>query len=306
MRRPIVNPHATLEESKSPHPKPLDRPPGIFHPQFAGLVHISSEPRPEDDEAATFQVTQRMAEYAREDSSNPIVRRAAHEAVQANPALDPAEAVFYWIRDHVRFQEDAQFVRHAGIAGIDPESAEVLVRPVDLLTMPEPTGDCDDFSMLCAAMLRALGIESKFRTIAADRSDPSTYSHVFVVARMPYGELPLDTSHGSHPGWAAKAYGKSRDWSIEPAIARSNLSGLGLADWAQDLLKVGANAGAYVVKERYGVPPAGTVKQTATQTVQRFDPYTQFGATNGSGWLMFGLFGLGAVALVLAMTGDRR
>jgi len=49
-----------------------------------------------------------------------------------------------------------------------PELAEVLIRPVDLLAMRTPSGDCDDFSMLAAAMLRALGIRASFKTAAAD------------------------------------------------------------------------------------------------------------------------------------------
>lgn len=57
------------------------------------------------------------------------------------------------IRQDVQFRDDAELAR--GITA-DPEQAEVLIRPVDLVTMPRPQGDCDDQAMLCASMLRAL------------------------------------------------------------------------------------------------------------------------------------------------------
>ena len=48
--------------------------------------------------------------------------------------------------------------------------------------MPAPAGDCDDFSMLTAALLEASGIPWEFVTVAADRDSPGRFSHVYVRA----------------------------------------------------------------------------------------------------------------------------
>jgi hypothetical protein len=126
--------------------------------------------------------------------------------------------------------------------------------------MPEPSGDCDDFSMLCAAMLRALGIESAFKTIAADSADPTRYSHVYVMAIRPEGELALDCSHGSTPGWEAPAVGKTRLWPLEKTTMRStNMRGLGDdgdgIDW-ESILNTGITQAGSVLKT--ALVPAGT------------------------------------------------
>lgn len=206
-----------------------------YHPNFSGPVQVLTleRPQPEDDETTTAQTIGFMAELARQDSRHPIVRRAAYAAIaNAGPsARDQAAAIHQWIRNRVRFVQDSTL---AGFSD-DPDNAEVLVRPIDLLTMPQPAGDCDDFSMLAAAMLRAVGIPAAYRTVAAEAGNPN-YSHAYVLALLPDSALPVDASHGPYAGWEAKAAGKSRTWPIDPEEAmqqqRRNLSGLGDDDFA--------------------------------------------------------------------------
>jgi hypothetical protein len=72
--------------------------------------------------------------------------------------------------------------------------------------MRKPKEDCDGFTMLICAMLRALLVESYIVTVAADPADPSRWSHVFVMAKLPDGtSIPLDCSHGAFPGWMVPA-----------------------------------------------------------------------------------------------------
>jgi hypothetical protein len=205
-----------------------------FHPAFDGQVFYTIEPRPgdgSDDESNTAQTIGRMIEYACQDSANPIVRRAAFEATrQARDDSAIAAAIHAWIRSHVSFVPGdslaAPFTNR-------PDQAQVLIRPIDLLTMPAPKGKCGDFSMLCSAMLRALGIGSSYKTIAADAEDPTLYSHVFVIADLPSGPFTLDCSHGPYPGWEVTPIGKTRLWPVEPQETHSMIRGLG--DWT-DLL----------------------------------------------------------------------
>ncbi len=275
----------------------------VWHPEFGGPVLMTVEARPANDEAATEQTIRRMAQYVREDSLSPIVRRAALDATATAPPCPRrrAETIFDWIRRRVRFVQDS---RLAGPVSDDPEGAEVLVRPVDVLTMPEPKGDCDDFAMLCAALLRAVGIASCFVTVAADQTDPERYSHVYVLALLPGGALPLDPSHGPYPGWEVRAIGKKRAWPIEGPMQHLGA----LPSWAVDIIKTGVEAGTEIAKERYGQPPPGTYRQTtdAGAIVYRQPagaaplafPGAQISFGGTSGILLI----LGAVALLLLIT----
>jgi hypothetical protein len=197
-----------------------------YHPAFAGAVRLTTlaRPIPESDESATAQTIGVMAELVREDSTAPSIRRATAAAIAGTPRdqENVAAAIHRWVREHVRFVQDSSL---AGFSP-DPDAAEVLVRPIDLLSMPQPEGDCDDFSMLAAAMLRSAGIRSAFKTVAADATSPD-YSHVYVVTLLPSGAKALDASHGPYFGWEAPATGKARVWAIDKETMKSNLHGLG-------------------------------------------------------------------------------
>ena len=251
---------------------PVGTPP-FSHPLFgAAPVRAQLALQPADDELRTAHTVGLMARYAREDSRHPLIRRAALEAIrdlrQRNPRQE-AGRVWRWIRDRVQFIEDRDIAALAGIR--DADETEVLIRPVDLVTMPEPSGDCDDYSMLTASMLRALGIPSAFRAIAADASQPDTYSHVYVVAFIDGQELVLDASHGPRPGWEAPAAGKVRTWRIDEMD-----NGLGLLDpttpaW-QRWVDVGVNAAANIATTRFAQPPAGTFVSGPQGTFYRQRP----------------------------------
>jgi hypothetical protein len=93
--------------------------------------------------------------------------------------------------------------------------------------------------MLCASMLRSLGIDSSFKTVAAERTTPDLYSHVYVVAHTPEGDLSLDCSHGPHPGWEVTPTGKTRIWRIEA------MQHLGAFDWGK-IAEIGVKAGSEI------------------------------------------------------------
>lgn len=292
----------------------------IAHPLFGvAPIRATTWRRPEDDEAATAQTVAAMAEFIRQDACHPLIRQATYEAVGAlrgDPAADVA-AVFRWIKRRVRFIEDRELARLGGFPA--PDQAEVLVRPVDLLTMPQPAGDCDCQAMLGAAMLRALGIDSELVTIAADPGDRSRYSHVYLAAILPGGaRVPLDLSHGRYPGWAARTLGKVRTWSINMP---QSLKGLGFdlptaagngslgIDWAA-ILQTGVETGAKIATAQWGQPPAGTYTQTGPQgSVYYRQPEgtsaaLQFPTTQISGnWVTVAVIAALGLVLILALRG---
>lgn len=220
---------------------------------FGTPVQGSYAPTPEGgDEAETAQTIRLMRRYAEEDATSPLVYSYLHGR---RDALATCRHIFEIVRNRVRYTHDEELARY------DEDQPEVLVRPVDLLSMRVPSGDCDDFSMLTAALLLAAGIPCSYRTVAADPTAPDTYSHVYVIAHLPEGDLALDTSHGQYAGWEVEHSGKLRDWLVGPDRAgRSHLQGIGYVPW-DEIARTAATTVSTIARERYAVPPAGVYRQ---------------------------------------------
>lgn len=156
-----------------------------------------------DSARSTAQTARVMCEHIRRDTQSPIVRATAQRIASTagcRNALDAARAVWLYVKQSVRFmQDDEQIARLFG----ERDQLELLIAPAALLAMREPAGDCDDFTMLCCALLAALGIRAQVVCICCDAGDPSRFSHVYARAFIPETQswLPVDASHGSHPGW---------------------------------------------------------------------------------------------------------
>lgn len=123
-----------------------------------------------------------MSRLAMEGSMDPVVVHAAQQAVRPFRERDPDSdfaAILADVRRRMRYTHD-------------PLGAEVVKAPRFVIDntgmgqMPEPM-DCDDASTLTAAMLGAIGYQTKFVTVAVDRARPQEWSHVYVAARHPEG-----------------------------------------------------------------------------------------------------------------------
>lgn len=170
--------------------------------------------------AATVQILRKLA---REYAHDPTVQAANAQALSAlgmgASERDLACAIFYWVRSNVRFVEDEQLLY--GVLGVQPAELdkELLIVPPVLLNMPEPMGDCDDFSLLTASMLLAVGIQAYFVTVAADATDPQKFSHIYVCARLADegSHLCLDTGNkfpAIPPGWESSKVTRKAIWAI--------------------------------------------------------------------------------------------
>lgn len=168
-----------------------------YHPGF-GVVRYETRSLSSDPDEAVTQTLQQMAAYATEDAADPAVRKLAAQLAHPNPATYAA-AVFAMVQQLVTFRPDADTARAASIGGV-PEQTEVLIRPVDLLQMRPPEGDCDDFAMLTAALLIAGNVPAAWAVIAADPQQPGSWTHVYTIA-LTSPPIALDTSHGDAPGW---------------------------------------------------------------------------------------------------------
>ena len=156
-----------------------------------------------DTDTATRQTVAQMCKYIAAGADDPMVKFWAERALESyglgRREIVPACWAVYWCVKHsVQFARDEPRLFSVG----HPTALDMLIAPAVLVRMACPKEDCDGFTMLICAMLKALGIDSYIVTIAADPSDPERWSHVFPLAKLPNGETcALDASHGSFPGW---------------------------------------------------------------------------------------------------------
>ena len=184
----------------------------IYSPAHGQVINVDATPLPEDPDEQVSAVIDMMLDYSDVDGVAPEIRARALRAC-AEGGGDCLAGNFADIKNSITFVQDEDTAApYTGWAQKEHGAdyiPETLVRPVDMIRMGAPQGDCDDFSMSLRARLVALGIPAKFVTVAVDPSDPARFSHVYVSAdcssgkcgRNYSGRVPLDASHGPHVGW---------------------------------------------------------------------------------------------------------
>jgi hypothetical protein len=164
-------------------------------------------PAAPDSDTATRQTVEKMCEYIRDGAVDEGVRDWARRAIRSFSRGQVSRgagcwSVFWLVKHAVRFARDEPMLFRVG----EPAALDLLIAPAVLVRMRGPREDCDGFTMLICAMLRALGIDSYVVTVAADPADPERWSHVFPVAVLDDGSTcALDASHGAFPGWMVPA-----------------------------------------------------------------------------------------------------
>jgi cytochrome c5 len=170
-----------------------------YVPEFGRSVHIAEYDRPmSSDDIETAQTIGIMDELAAADTPDPAVYGALCEACSeaglsagASPEAI-TKAVWYWLKRTV------QYVPTPGTSALVDQT---LISPCAVLAMPQPIGDCAQFSMLARAMLAAAGINSLFVTIKAEPLFPDQWSHVYNTVEVKRGRwMPFDASNGPEPG----------------------------------------------------------------------------------------------------------
>jgi transglutaminase-like putative cysteine protease len=160
------------------------------------------------------------------------VQRAAADATRgAHNAREAAAKIFWWVKRRMTFRRDEDVLAATG-TGYDEQ--DLLMEPAWLLSIPNPAGDCDDYTTLTCSMLLAAGIPSRITTIAADSQEPGRFSHVFCEAELPCGKtLALDTSHGQYPGWQSPKQFRRQSWPIIGVSGLGMLHGVNSETWQQ-------------------------------------------------------------------------
>jgi transglutaminase-like putative cysteine protease len=126
------------------------------------------------------------------------------------------DSVFNWVKDNIEFRG---------------EYGETLQEP--RMTLRYRAGDCDDQSMLMAAMLASLGYQTRFRTVAL--AGEQEFSHVYAEVRdKQTGDwIPVDTTvRRSYPGWEPENLDRSVSYGTDGESGGGLFGALALAGLA--------------------------------------------------------------------------
>lgn len=150
-----------------------------------------------------------MIEAVLDSQSDDRVFKVVSSILQKSPVRDyddEIKKIFNWVRDNIRYTRD-------------PYNLELFRTP--RRAIDNRIGDCDDMSILLAALLRAVGYSVRFRIIGLTKGN---YEHVYVVVgsppETPVKWIPLDPSQPNAVGWEydrekIKKNGESIDYDID-------------------------------------------------------------------------------------------
>jgi hypothetical protein len=135
-------------------------------------------------EGGVAEVLSRMAELAREGAAQPAVQQVALKATEHLPPDSSghanrrdrravARAVYNYILGAVAYRHDDH-----GVEQLQTPLASVRIG----------AGDCDDMAVLAAALLKSLGVPTRFRAIATNAAAPHAYTHVYCQYQDGLGE----------------------------------------------------------------------------------------------------------------------
>ena len=145
-----------------------------------------------DGAAGVSSTLNLMAHLVRQYKVNAGIRAIAEDIIRDVPAKDSAgeaRAIFYYVRDMIRYTAD--------------------VRDVETVKTPDAVietamGDCDDKSTLVATLLEAVGFTTRFVAIGFDSA--GIFDHVLAQVRLGTRWVSLETTEPVEMGWQPWPY----------------------------------------------------------------------------------------------------
>ena len=166
-------------------------------------------------DAGVSQTVAKMRDLIDQSLRDPAIIRLATDIVRNVPPHDDmgeATAIYDWVQANIRFTKD-------------PIGKEKLYPPTELLNIR--AGDCDDITMLMAALLMAIGINARAITVSASDEDPSQFSHIYPEAQIGGQWVPMDAARPDAMfGAMPPMYYRMRAWSLTDG-GYQDLNGLG-------------------------------------------------------------------------------
>lgn len=151
-----------------------------IHRSMGAELEYRTFPLPPGSESTRFTV-KKMVELVRAGIKSPAVRLKALKILQASAVPEKNQraevaAIFRWVKDSIRFTKD-------------PTLVELVHTPEKLLELR--AGDCDDFTVLIAALLGAVGYDTR---VAIVGPVPGVWSHTFPEVWLGGKWVPLDAT----------------------------------------------------------------------------------------------------------------
>lgn len=136
---------------------------------------------------ATLKIMSRLVREGKK--SLPVVLKARQltQGLAQKDWLGEASRIHRFVRDNVRYVKD-------------PRGVESVTAPVQMLQIM--SGDCDDKSVLCAALLEAIGHPTRFVAVG---SMPNHFSHVFPQTRIGNKWITLECTEPWEMGRSSKS-----------------------------------------------------------------------------------------------------
>jgi transglutaminase-like putative cysteine protease len=155
---------------------------------------------------ATLRV---MSKLVKQYRSSGVIRDTASRIVEGLPSQafrDEARALFYFVRDDIRYLGDVNEV-------------ETLQAPD--VTLGTGQGDCDDKATLLASLLQSIGHPTQF--VAVGFSDPGVFEHVYVRTLVGDRWIALDptvTGGECAPSYVGEPCPGDMGWEPPNAVSR--------------------------------------------------------------------------------------
>ena len=127
-----------------------------------------------------------MRRYVEAAQSDPFLYQLARSIVANIPGKDhaaEAAALYQWVRRNIRYRWD-------------PKDHESLQTPFNTVRMH--SGDCDDMSILIAALAESLGLRARFMVGGHTKGE---YQHVWPEVAVGGRWMALDATENRGAGW---------------------------------------------------------------------------------------------------------
>ena len=151
----------------------------------------------------------KMKDIIQQSSKNPYVREWARKIVarvKVNDKPGEAEAVFNFVRDHVRYTRDPLGFEYV-------QTPPVVLEDIRLFTEgrgDRPAGDCDDMTILSLSLLKSIGFNVAIKVVSFHNH--KKFSHVYGLAQIGYDWVPFDCVRpDQHMGWESTGHTRAME-----------------------------------------------------------------------------------------------
>lgn len=156
-----------------------------------------------DGDIGTAQTIAHMRQLIDAGIKDQQVNRTAIGIVWQTPQFSEtpkAQAIYQWCQQNLRFVTDMV-------------GKETLRSARETLTVR--AGDCDDFTILIAALLGTIGIRSRAVTVSSHAEDPQSFSHIYPEAFVDGRWIAMDIARpGAQFGLSPQTYFRKREWDL--------------------------------------------------------------------------------------------